>query len=49
MPGCAAIGGAPQQACRLRLHIDVHHVSELLTPLDACGAAAYVALQREAR
>ena len=33
MPGCSAIGGAPQQACRLQLRIDVHHLSELLTRL----------------
>ena len=35
MPGCSAIGGAPQQACRLLLRMDVHHLSELLTALDA--------------
>ena len=37
VPGCSAIGGAPQQACRLQLRIDVHHLSELLTALDACA------------
>ena len=26
---------APQQVCRLQLRIDVHHLSELLTALDA--------------
>ena len=35
MPGCSAIGGAPQQAYTLQLRIDVHHPSELLTALDA--------------
>ena len=35
MRGFSAIGGAPQQACWLQLRIDVHHLSELLTALDA--------------
>ena len=34
MPGCSAIGGAPQQACTHQLRIDVHHLSELLTRLS---------------
>ena len=37
MPGCAAIGGAPQQACMRQLRIDVHRLSELLTAPDACA------------
>ena len=27
VPGCSVIGGAPQQACRLQLRIDVHRLS----------------------
>ena len=38
MPGSYATGGAPQQACKLQLRIDVHHLSELFTALDACAA-----------
>ena len=34
MPGCSAIGGAPQQVCRLQLRIDVHRLSELLIRLS---------------
>ena len=37
MPGCPAIGAALQQACTLQLRVDVHHLSELLTALDACA------------
>jgi len=37
VPGAPAIGGAPQQACRLQLRINVHHLSELLTAPDACA------------
>ena len=49
MPGCSAIGGAPQQACRLQLRIDVHHLSELLTAPDACAVPESMPLQREGR
>ena len=49
VPGCSAIGGAPQQVCRLQLRIDVHHLSELLTALDACAVREKMPLQREAR
>ena len=50
MPGCSAIGGAPQQAYTLQLRIDVHHPSELLTPPDAPSRVPEsMPLQREAR
>ena len=37
VPDYPAIGGVRQQACTLQLHIDVHHLSELLTAPDACA------------
>ena len=37
VPGCSDIAGPPQQACRLQLRIDVHHLSEVLTAADACA------------
>ena len=56
MPGGPAIGGAPQQACRLQLRIDVHHHSRAAhgsrwpcrTSVDAAAARREMAWTSDA-